>query len=60
MARWRELAERLKAQRVNFVIEPYIRFRGEVGERGALFFLDPAGNALEFKRFDDFGSLFAK
>ena len=60
METWRALAERLKAQGINFVIEPYIRFQGEVGEQGTMFFLDPAGNALEFKGFDDFSSLFAK
>jgi extradiol dioxygenase family protein len=60
MARWREFAERLKSQGVRFVIEPYIRFQGEVGEQGTMFLLDPAGNALEFKGFDDFSSLFAK
>jgi extradiol dioxygenase family protein len=60
MARWREFAERLKSQGVKFVIEPYIRFQGEVGEQGTMFLLDPAGNALEFKGFDDFSSLFAK
>jgi extradiol dioxygenase family protein len=60
MERWRALAERVKAQGIHFVIEPYIRFQGEVGEQGTMFFLDPAGNALEFKGFDDFSSLFAK
>ncbi|MBB5055495.1 hypothetical protein HDF16_000164 [Granulicella aggregans] len=60
MTRWKEFAERLKSQGVKFVIEPYIRFQGEVGEQGTMFLLDPAGNALEFKGFDDFGSLFAK
>lgn len=60
MARWREFAVRLKSQGVKFVIEPYIRFQGEVGEQATMFLLDPAGNALEFKGFDDFSSLFAK
>lgn len=45
---------------VNFVIEPYIRFKGEPGEQATMFFLDPAGNALEFKAFKDIGQLFAK
>jgi hypothetical protein len=45
---------------VAFVIEPYIRFKGEVGEQATMFFLDPAGNALEFKAFTDLGQLFAK
>ncbi len=54
------LAERLKAAAVTFVIEPYVRFKGEVGEQATMFFLDPAGNALEFKAFADFGQLFAK
>jgi len=45
---------------IDFVIEPYIRFRGEPGEQATMFFLDPAGNALEFKAFKDMGQLFAK
>jgi hypothetical protein len=58
--RWKALAERLKARGVAFVIEPYVRFEGETGEQATMFFLDPAGNALEFKAFADFGQLFAK
>jgi extradiol dioxygenase family protein len=58
--RWKALAERLKSAGVAFVIAPYIRFEGEVGEQATMFFLDPAGNALEFKAFKDFSQLFAK
>jgi extradiol dioxygenase family protein len=54
------LAERLKASGVKFVIEPCIRFAGLPGEQATMFFLDPAGNALEFKAFADIGQLFAK
>jgi uncharacterized protein len=50
----------LKAKGVSFVIEPYIRFKGMVGEQATMFFLDPAGNALEFKAFKDMDQLFAK
>lgn len=57
---WTTLAERLKNCGVKFVIEPYIRFKGEVGEQATLFFLDPDGNALEFKAFKDIHQLFAK
>jgi extradiol dioxygenase family protein len=60
LPRWKALAERLKAAGVRFVIEPYVRFEGQVGEQATMFFLDPAGNALEFKAFKDFGQLFAK
>jgi hypothetical protein len=60
MADWEMLAERLRNAGVAFVIEPYIRFKGEVGEQATMFFLDPAGNALEFKAFTDLGQLFAK
>ncbi|MBO0343338.1 MAG: VOC family protein [Bacteroidota bacterium] len=45
---------------IDFVIEPYIRFKGEPGEQATMFFLDPSGNALEFKAFKDMGQLFAK
>ena len=60
LGRWKALAERLKAAGVRFVIEPYVRFEGETGEQATMFFLDPAGNALEFKAFADLGQLFAK
>ena len=59
MERWRALAERLTAAQVRFVIEPHIRFEGQVGEQATLFFLDPAGNALEFKAFADMDQVFA-
>ena len=57
---WISLSESLKTQGIEFVIEPYIRFKGEPGEQATMFFLDPAGNALEFKAFKDIGQLFAK
>lgn len=57
---WHEFAERLKAHKVQFVIEPYIRFKGAIGEQATMFFLDPSGNALEFKAFKDPSQLFAK
>ena len=53
-------AEQLKAKEIQFVIEPYIRFKGQVGEQATMFFLDPAGNALEFKAFKDISQLFVK
>lgn len=57
---WEALAERLKSRGTKFVIEPYIRFQGQVGEQATMFFLDPCGNALEFKAFKDMSQLFAK
>jgi extradiol dioxygenase family protein len=53
------LAERLRAAAVEFVIEPYVRFAGEVGEQWTMFFYDPSGNALEFKAFADDSQVFA-
>lgn len=60
MEDWEFLAKKLTDAGTKFVIEPYIRFKGEVGEQATMFFLDPSGNALEFKSFKDLGSLFAK
>jgi hypothetical protein len=57
---WQGLANRLTEAGVQFVIEPHIRFKGEVGEQATMFFLDPAGNALKFKAFADMGQLFAR
>jgi uncharacterized protein len=60
MQEWEALAAKLQAVGTQFVIEPYVRFKGEVGEQATMFFLDPSGNALEFKAFGDLGQLFAK
>ena len=54
-----DFAKRLQDMNIDFVIAPYIRFEGEVGEQATMFFLDPAGNALEFKAFKDMAQLFA-
>ncbi|MGW5147888.1 VOC family protein [Rhodococcus koreensis] len=53
------LAEKLTSIGTEFVIEPYVRFEGEPGEQWTMFFLDPAGNAMEFKAFADLNQLFA-
>jgi extradiol dioxygenase family protein len=60
MAEWEDLSKKLIAAGTKFVIEPQIRFKGQVGEQATMFFLDPCGNALEFKAFKDIGQLFAK
>ncbi len=60
MNEFHNLAERLKTKGVEFIIEPKIRFQGETGEQATMFFLDPSGNALEFKAFADFSQVFAK
>ena len=57
---WEDLAEKLKRAGIKFVIEPYVRFKGQAGEQATLFFLDPSGNALEFKAFRNPKKLFAK
>ena len=60
MDEWQVLADRLRAASTRFVIEPHVRFKGEVGEQATMFFLDPCGNALEFKAFADPAQLFAR
>lgn len=60
MDEWKSFAEKLRSKGVEFIIEPKIRFAGEVGEQATMFFLDPSGNALEFKGFNDFSQIFAK
>ena len=56
---WQSFAERLRGANIDFVIEPHVRFAGEVGEQHTMFFLDPSGNALEFKAFADDSQVFA-
>jgi uncharacterized protein len=60
LADWQAIADRLTAAGTRFIIKPQIRFRGEPGEQATLFFLDPSGNALEFKAFADDAMVFAK
>lgn len=60
MGEFQTFAENLKSKGIEFVIEPKIRFEGETGEQATMFFLDPSGNALEFKAFADFSQVFAK
>jgi len=57
---WQQLADRLRQAGARFVIEPGIRFAGQVGEQATMFLLDPSGNALEFKTFRDLNRIFAK
>jgi extradiol dioxygenase family protein len=59
MGEWEKLAERLKSAGVVFVIEPTVRFKGQIGEQATLFFKDPSGNSLEFKAFGDDADIFA-
>ena len=60
MEDWNSLSSRLKELGQEFIIEPHIRFKGEPGEQATMFFLDPCGNAIEFKAFNDDKQIFAK
>ncbi len=60
MEEWQTVADRLTRAGIEFVIEPYIRFKGQPGEQGTLFFRDPSGNNLEIKGFADRSRLFTK
>lgn len=55
-----KFAEMLRIKKIKFQVEPYIRFKGEVGEQATMFFYDPSGNALEFKAFKEEQQIFAK
>jgi extradiol dioxygenase family protein len=54
-----DFSKKLKLKEINFIIEPYVRFKGKVGEQTTMFFLDPSGNALEFKAFKNKSQIFA-
>ena len=60
MVTFKKFSEKLIQKNVTFIIEPYLRFKGQVGEQATMFFKDPAGNALEFKAFADLTQLFVK
>ena len=56
---WERLSAKLQKAGIKFIIEPHVRFKGEIGEQATMFFLDPSGNALEFKSFKDKARIFA-
>ena len=56
MDQWEELCRKLKSRGVDFIAEPYIRFRGQPGEQATMFLHDPSNNVLEFKAFHDIDS----
>ena len=56
---WHDMVDRLREKNIHFVIEPYVRFKGQPGEQATMFFYDPSGNALEFKSFKDKSHIFA-
>ena len=58
--KWQLLSKKLIKINTKFIIDPYVRFEGEVGEQATMFFLDPSGNALEFKSFKDSSQIFVK
>jgi len=60
MGDWEALAHKLTQAGTQFIIEPHVRFKGQAGEQATMFFLDPCGNALEFKSFADMSQVFAK
>ena len=60
MDQWQAMADRLVEAGTEFVIEPYVRFKGLPGEQATMFFTDPSGNAIEVKAFADLANLFAK
>ena len=57
---FQDFAALIASKGIDFIIKPYIRFKGEIGEQATMFFKDPSGNALEFKAFKDMDQLFAK
>jgi extradiol dioxygenase family protein len=59
MDQWNQLKQHLQQFDIKFIIEPKIRFKGESGEQATMFFLDPSGNALEFKAFKHDKQIFA-
>ena len=56
---WQLLKEKLEIAKIDFIVAPYVRFKGEIGEQATMFLLDPSGNALEFKAFKNINQLFA-
>lgn len=60
MKEWHALAAKLTKAGIDFIIEPHVRFKGQASEQATMFFLDPCGNALEIKAFNDLSQVFAK
>ena len=59
MSNWEELVQNLKKKGIQYLIQPQIRFKGKTGEQSIFFILDPFGNALEFKAFQDDSQIYS-
>lgn len=59
LAEWHRMADRLKDARIDFVLQPQVRFPGEPGEQWTMFFRDPFGNPLEIKGFGSLEAVYA-
>ena len=55
---WKNLVTYLNEKKINYVIKPNIRFKGQTGEQATFFIKDPSNNVLEFKAFQDDNKIF--
>ena len=44
---WKNLVTYLNEKKINYVIKPNIRFKGQTGEQATFFIKDPSNNVLE-------------
>jgi len=53
LSTWKKMAEKLIKANIEFIIPPTQRFKNTSGEQNTMFFLDPFGNPIELKSFQD-------
>ena len=57
---WNKLSKKFIKLNLDFIVAPYIRFKGKIGEQATMFIKDPSNNVLEFKSFKNSESIFSK
>ena len=55
---FKSITSDLSEKKIEFLIEPTIRFKDQVGEQAIAFLKDPSGNAIELKAFKNMDNLF--
>lgn len=59
VAEFKRIQDQLEKTKVEFIVKPYLRYEGKLGEQHTMFFLDYSGNPLELKAFANQEEVFA-
>ncbi|MBP9192707.1 MAG: dioxygenase [Ignavibacteria bacterium] len=59
IAEFKNIKERLEAEKIDFIVKPQKRYEGKAGEQLTMFIFDLSGNPIEFKAFSNEDEVFS-